>query len=228
MTRYAIYYVPHAASLLWRFGSSVLGFDADAFMDVGYPDHPLFQDPAALAWTAAPRRYGFHATLKAPFHLAPGHGAADLAADLEGFASEQRAFAVDLKLASVRDFLALVTVEPSAGLQRLADRCVSAFDAYRAPLTASDRERRHPERLSERGRAHLDRWGYPFVFEDFRFHMTLTGVLDTADRLRLEPVLTDLLALVPPRTSIDGVALFRQDAPEARFRLEHRFPFAPA
>lgn len=225
MPRYAIYFAPRESSPLWRFGSSVLGFDAESFADVAYPEHPLFADPAVLGWTAAPRRYGFHATLKAPFHLAPDRTADALATELEAFAETRSGIEVELKLGRVRDFLALVAQHPAPALDRLAEDCVRSFDPYRAPLTASDRERRHPDRLSPRELENLDRWGYPYVFDDFRFHMTLTGPLDAGEAPRFEPVLHDLFAEVPSRTTVDGIALFRQDDPEGRFRVERRFPF---
>ena len=225
MKRYAIYFMPPQVSPLWQFGSSILGFDAAAFADVDYPDHPLFQDPAALGWTAGPRQYGFHATLKAPFCLAAERTAEDLEASLLEFAEARQPFDIELKLGTYRDFLALVPVEPSSEVDRLADDCVRAFDHFRAPLTPEDRERRHPERLTARELEQLDTWGYPFVFDDFRFHMTLTGPLDLNDRLRVEPVFRELFDLVPPQTRIDAVALFRQDERNGRFRVQQRFPF---
>lgn len=228
MKRYAVYYAPAEHSPLWHFGCSVLGFDAAAFMDVAYPDHPVFQDPAALAWTAGPRRYGFHATLKAPFHLADGRIEEDLMASLAGFAEDRQAFTVRLKLATLREFLALVTAEPSQDIDRLADDCVRAFDEFRAPMTASERERRHPERLEPEQLEKLDRWGYPFVLDDYRFHMTLTGEMSLDDQIRLVPVLEEMFALVPPETSIDAVSLFVQEDAESRFGLVGRYPFKSA
>lgn len=228
MVRYAVYYMPSEHSPLWRFGSSILGFDAATSMDVDYPDHAIFKDPAALGWTARPRQYGFHATLKAPFHLAPGASAENLEACAQDFAAERLAFDIELKVATFRDFLALVPVERYAELDRLADDCVRAFEPFRAPLTPVDRERRHPERLTSRELENLDRWGYPFVFEEFRFHMTLTGVLELDEQLRLEPVFRELFDVVPPAVTIDALALFRQDEREGRFRLHQRYPFKAA
>ncbi len=91
-----------------------------------------------------------------------------------------------------------------------------------------DRERRHPERLTSRELENLDRWGYPFVFEEFRFHMTLTGVLELDEQLRLEPIFRELFDVVPPAVTIDALALFRQDEREGRFRLHQRYPFKAA
>lgn len=228
MKRFAIYYAPHEHSPLWTFGSSILGFDASAFMDVDYPPHALFQDPAALGWTAGPRRYGFHATLKAPFRLAEGRTEDELAARLDSFAAARHPFTIGLKLAAFRDFLALVLSAPSPEIDRLADDCVRGFDEFRAPMTASEHERRHPERLDPSQLEKLDLWGYPFVLDDFRFHMTLTGDMPLDDQMRLAPVLEEMFGLVPPDTVVDAVCLFVQEDAESRFRLASRHAFRAA
>ena len=226
MTRYAIYAMPSADSPLWALGSSILGYDAVTGLDADFPEDPLFEDPLSLAWSAEPRRYGFHATLKAPFELAEGRTDLQLRAELTDFAQGHHPVAFDLKLAVVGHFLALVPSTTSAGLQKLADDCVRHFDPFRAPMTPEDRERRHPDALIERQVENLDTWGYPYVFDDFLFHMTLTSDLDAADRHRLEPVLQRLLATVPLRLTIDALSLVVQHDPEGRFTVADRFAFA--
>jgi putative phosphonate metabolism protein len=226
MPRYAIYYAPHAGSLLARFGASVLGYDASTGADVEPPDHPLFRDPASLGWTAEPRRYGFHATLKAPFRLVEGRTAAELETALQSFAASRRPFDLTMTLSLVGRFLALVLAEPSPAMDELATACVRRFDLFREPLTPEDRERRHPDQLTAQQVANLDEWGYPFVLEDFQFHMTLSGALESRDRAKLEPVLRDIAAEVPLTTTVDSLALFRQEGPNDRFILQRRFDFA--
>ena len=185
----------------------------------------MFLDPASLGWTAAPRRYGFHATLKAPFHLAEGRTAPELETALHEFAAIERAFDITMNLSMLGRFLALVLAEPSPAMNALAAACVRRFDLFRAPLSPEDRERRHPERLIAPQVAMLDEWGYPFVLDQFQFHMTLTGILDHEDRMRIEPVLRDVLAHVPLQAHIDSVVLCRQDGPNERFVLQRRFGF---
>ncbi|MDX7950158.1 DUF1045 domain-containing protein [Lichenihabitans sp. Uapishka_5] len=226
MTRYAIFATPGADSELWQLGSSVLGYDAVTGLDVPFPEHPLFHDPLSLAWSAEPRRYGLHATLKAPFALAEGRTATQLRDALAAFAATRHPVAIDLTLSVVGHVLALVPAEPLEPLQHLADDCVRHFDPFRAPLTAEDRERRHPEGLIERQVESLDTWGDPYVFDDFQFHLPLTGDLDPADRHRLEPVLRGLLAAVPLRLTVDAVSLVAQEDPEGRFKARDRFAFA--
>lgn len=223
MTRFAIYAMPSPDEPLWALGSSVLGYDAVTGQDVPFPDDPIFGDPVSLAWSAEPRRYGFHATLKAPFRLAEGRTAADLSSELALFTKPREPVSLALNLAPVGHFLALVPVDPPAALGQLADDCVRHFDPFREPMTPADRERRHPESLIQRQVDHLDTWGYPFVFDDFQFHMTLTSTLTPDDRHRLEPVLRRLLQDVPLSLRIDSLALFRQDEAEGRFVVQDRF-----
>ncbi len=227
-TRYAIYVAPHAGSPLARFGASLLGYDPATGAEVDPPEHAVFQDPLSLGWTAAPRRYGFHGTLKAPFHLAGGRTAAELEEALAAFAGPRAPFDLRLTLGLVGRFLALVPAEPQPALDVLAADCVRHFDLFRAPLTPADRERRHPDQLTAEQVENLDRWGYPFVLDDFQFHMTLTSALEPRDRAKLEPVLRDMLAALPLDTVVDGVVLFRQEGPNDRFVLQRRFDFGAA
>ena len=70
--RYAVYYAPAADSALWRFGSATLGYDALTGEDLPFAVPPGCDLALWPAFTEEPRRYGFHATLKAPFELADG------------------------------------------------------------------------------------------------------------------------------------------------------------
>jgi putative phosphonate metabolism protein len=219
--RYAIYYVSAPGSDLDRFGAQLLGYDAFSGEDLPFPDAILPSVPDWRDLTRDPRKYGFHATLKAPLSLAQGRTEAELLTACESFAGASRTIPIIAPVVdSISGFIAVVPREPVAELERLAADCVSALDSFRAPLTADDRERRNPAQLTPRQREYLDRWGYPYVFEEFRFHMTLTGRLGAERR---EPVLTMLRnrfsALGLNTLSIDRMALFRQDNADCRFRI---------
>jgi hypothetical protein len=179
--------------------------------------------------TDEPRRYGFHATLKAPFHLRAGVAEADVIAALDDFAGSQRAFVLEgLRVALLSRFIALVPETPSMPLQSLATNAVEALEPLRAPLSERDVARRLQTPLSDRQKDHLQQWGYPYVFDDFRFHMTLTGALDEALRA---PVLAKLAALFHDHVGagpvlVDSVALFRQERREAPFKIIRRAPLS--
>jgi hypothetical protein len=118
-----------------------------------------------------------------------------------------------------------VPAEPSAELERLAADCVREFDGFRAALTPEDRERRNPSRLTSRQRDHLDCWGYPYVMEDFRFHMTLTGRLETERRQEVLAMLRHCFSATVSKTlPVDRIALFRQDNKDSRFRIIGHWP----
>ena len=218
--RYAIYFVPAPDTALYRFGAGALGYDCFTGTDIATFDALPVDAGAWRELTREPRRYGFHATLKAPFRLAEGRTEAELIGEFVEFSETiDSAPTIEPAVCLLQHFVAIVPVAVGAGLDRLAASCVKNFDGFRAPLTGADRSRRLAAHLTARQIGHVERWGYPYVFEDFRFHMTLTGAL-SADRQ--EPMLSylqDGLAYSHGGgpIKIDRLALLRQDHPGARF-----------
>jgi putative phosphonate metabolism protein len=225
-TRYAIYLAPPPGHPLKAFADAWLGRDPDRDARVAQPVVDGLAPERLHEITAFPRRYGFHATLKAPFRPVAGLAADALLGDLGAFAARQKPFALRLRVAELGGFLALVPAEASPPMDRLAAACVRDFDRYRAPLEEAERTRRAPERLSAAERAHLERWGYPYVLDRFRFHMTLTGPLDEPERTTVRTILEEALApqLHDP-LAVDQLALFVQTHKVAPFRVAARFPF---
>ncbi|WP_339030149.1 DUF1045 domain-containing protein [Bradyrhizobium symbiodeficiens] len=219
--RYAIYFAAGSDAALSRFGAELLGYDAYTGNELPFPHDALHVAPDWRDISADPRRYGFHATLKAPMALVSGRTEPELMAACAAFAGKARPLPVIRPVVdSISGFIAVIPAEPVDALQRLAADCVRDFDSFRAALSAEDRARRRPEKLSERQRDYLDRWGYPYVMEEFRFHMTLTGRLDAERRGPILAMLRErFAALGIGRLAIDRIALFRQDDAKARFRI---------
>jgi putative phosphonate metabolism protein len=224
--RYAIYYTPARDSALGRFGIAWLGWDHY----LGQPVPPLLtkrltRDQYAEV-TASPRRYGFHATLKAPFHLAPGLDESALCDALAALAGSQpRVTIPGLFLANLCGFVALVPAEVPGTLGDLAEATVTRLDRFRSALDPADSARRRAAGLTKRQVALLETWGYPYVLEEWRFHMTLTDTLEDGIR---ETVVEELAPLVAafacePLT-IDAIALFRQPNRETPFTVLRVFP----
>ena len=221
--RYAVYFAPATDSPLWRFGSSVLGYDAVTGEDVParVPDGYTPADWHEL--TAEPRRYGFHATLKAPFELAPGRSEAQLRAFAHNCAAGLSPVPLaGLEVAALGRFVALVPSAESVGLQRLAFSLVQAFEPFRAPLSEADLARRLKSPLTPAHRAYLEAYGYPYVGDAFRFHMTLSGSLPQEQVAPVKAALAKAYAdAMPTQTAmtIDRIALFKQETRTGRFRL---------
>lgn len=214
-TRYAIYYAPPPGDFAAR---------ANAWLSDVAPDLPgLPRPPAAL--TAAPRRYGFHGTIKAPFRLAEGVTAQMLQSDLATLAARLPVVRMDgLRLENLKGFLALTPEGDETDLLALGAEVVSRLDPFRAPLTEADIARRRPDRLSSRQRELLARWGYPYVMEEFRFHLTLTDDLPPDVAQATAAILGLWFAEVLPRPfEIADLCLFGEDA-QGRFHLLHRYP----
>ena len=220
--RYALYFAPAADSALWRFGSGTLGYDALTGEDLPFA---VPEGCDAADWpmlTAEPRRYGFHATLKAPFELAEGRSEEGLRSFCRNYAAGLDGVTLPrLSVAALGSFVALIPSSPSTELQRFAFALVQAFEPFRAPLSEADRGRRLKSPLTPAQHAYLEAFGYPYVGDAFRFHMTLTGSLPpervTPVRQALEAAHAAAIPAEPVR--LDRFALFRQDNRDSRFRL---------
>ena len=226
-TRLGVYFVPADDSPLARFGNAVLRRDAAGRPVEPGPDLP----PTPAERIERPARYGFHATLKAPFRLADGEEEAGLRAALARLAAEHEP--IPMPTLAVRrlgpdeaGFAALVLPAPLDQVDALAATCVRALERWRAPLDAAALARRRPESLEPAARERLDRWGYPHVFEGFRFHMTLSGALDGAAATRewIEALEAVRAARVGRGAVLDRLALCRESGREGRFVRVAQFP----
>ena len=228
--RYAVYFAPPAGSALEAFGRSWIGRDHVTGEPVEPPTLGGLSAGCQRAIAAFPRRYGFHATLKAPFELAPGRTREELLGALRAFARDRPRFvAPPLSLEGLSGFIAFKLSAPSPEMDALAAGCVAAFEPFRAPLALADIARRRASGLSARQDRYLMRWGYPYVMEEFRFHMTLTGRLEEPSRSvvldALRPVTGDLTRAPLP---VDAISLYEQPARDQPFLLTARFPLCPA
>ncbi len=220
--RYALYYVPSVESALWRFGSATLGYDAIASADLAFAVPPGCEALDWAAVTAEPRRYGFHATLKAPFELANGRSEASLRAFTRNYVAGRAPLPLTgLAVNALGRFVALTPSEPSEALQRFAFEVVQAFEPFRAPLSAADLARRLQSPLTPAQRAYLEAYGYPYAGDAFRFHMTLTGALPEELVPPVKAALRDAYAQAVPAEPVllDRIAIFRQDNRASRFVL---------
>lgn len=220
--RYAIYFTPERDDPLSRIAANWLG--RDPFTGTAAPMPAIGRlSPAEIAFhTAAARRYGFHATLKAPFLLAGGETEASLNKAMEVFAETVAPVTIPrLVIKQIDSFFALVPEEQSPELNRFADDVVVAFERFRAPLTEAEIERRSPDSLSPIEFRNLLQWGYPYVFEAFRFHMTLTGRVGADEAPRVRSAIEEFFGiLLDEPVPVDGLALFVEPEPGAPFHIQ--------
>jgi putative phosphonate metabolism protein len=221
MKRFAIYYAPRGGAFADA-AASWLGWDARTGSAVAQPDFEGMAD-----WTAEPRRYGFHGTIKPPFRLADGITPQDLCDAVARLAQSLRPVTMPgLTLADLGGFLALIPAGDTAALAGLAGQVVHALDPFRAPLTPADIARRRPERLSPRQRALLAEFGYPYVMEEFQFHLTLSGKLTDKIAPRIKAAAAaHFTGNLPAPFVIEDLCLFGEDE-AGRFHLLQRYPLS--
>lgn len=225
--RYAIYLAPPAGSPLEEFARNWLGRDHITGQTLQQPVVDGIDAARLRAITASPRLYGFHATMKAPFRLAGGRNIDDLHHAAKAFAKARRSFSVQLTPRSLKGFLALVPASPSCALDRLAADCVREFEPFRAQLSEGDIQRRRRSPLTPRQDAQMLQWGYPYVFDDFSFHMTLTERLAEPERDSVLAVLQrEMAPLLDEPFSVREIAIYAQAERRLPFTLDARFPFA--
>ena len=220
--RYAIYFTPDKDDPLSRVAERWLGRSAVGGQMAAPIAAGSFSAAEIAFHTAAARRYGFHATLKAPFQLAEGKSEAELIAALSKFASERKPFSVErIKLARLDGFFALVPAAPAPELDELAADVVTEFEPFRAPLTPEEVERRNPDSLTPTQLKNLYKWGYPHVFDEFRFHMTLTGRVPAAEAARMEAAIGDFFGpLLLEPLEVSRLALFAEPDTGAPFHIK--------
>lgn len=218
--RYAIYFTPPPQSALAQFGASILGYDPFARVDVARAALENISSKELAGATETPRRYGFHATLVAPFHLKSGTED-QLFEALDRFSGQFDPVSLGkLQVSVLKDFVALTPTAAIPKLDQLACRAVEFFDVFRAALRSEEIARRNNGRLSPRQRTHLDRWGYPYIFEDFRFHMSLTGPLPVADHDRFLAAFTEAARpIIGIAYGIDALSLLRQKGSASKFEI---------
>ncbi len=214
--RYAIYYLPPNGPLA-EFGARWLGWDA-----LGGAEAAMFDVPGLAEATDTPRKYGFHGTLKPPFRLAGGLDAAALSNAVADLAARTAPAQADgLSLTRLGRFLALTPTGDTTGIARVARAAVAELDAFRAPAGEAELDRRRQAGLSTAQEANLMRWGYPYVMDEFRFHMTLTGRLPKAEIADWEQKLAAHLPPLPAPFKLDEIALVGE-RPDGRFELIER------
>jgi 2'-5' RNA ligase len=222
--RYALYLAPPEP---WRsVGDQWLGRSPET----GEPIAPAAgADPRQAGWTSDPRHYGLHATLKPPFRLRPGTTAGGLDTAMRALAARTQPFDAPLQCRELRGFLAWCLADDAgaqARMRTLGADAVRSLDDWRAPPTEAEVARRRKAPLSPAHEAMLERWGYPYVFDQFVFHITLSAKLagqDLEDAKRQVQAMSEPLLREP--MPVRAVSLYVQPEPDAPFLVARHYGF---
>jgi hypothetical protein len=214
--RYAIYWAGQGAFATRA--AEWLGWDNALGLAVAQPE-------GVADWTAEPRKYGFHGTVKAPFRLAEGWDQPRLAQAFAAVCARLAPVTLDgLQIARLGSFLAMIPSGDTSALVAMAAQVVRDLDPARAALNADELARRRPQTLTPRKRALLDLWGYPHVMEEFRFHLTLSGSFPPKVLDQIEPRAAAHFGPLPAPFTLGDLCLFGEK--DGRFHLIARHGLA--
>lgn len=224
--RYAVYFGPRPNEPLHDFGKSWFGTDPETGASLPTSPLPGYSQDTHSTIIKAPRHYALHGTLKPPFVLADGteydalkQAVSDLAVTLSPVTLSP------LYLKDLSGFLALCPAEPSPSLRILAGRCVTELDQFRRPASESEIEKRRAAGLTPDQDANLLRWGYPYVLDEFRFHITLTSRLQEKDRQAVAAALSPRVSLIlTAPTVLQDLCIYGEPDDGSPFRIVARIP----
>ena len=219
-SRYAIYFMPDGAFA--EFGAHWLGWDPHTRTETkGFTLEGLPRPREVLI--KSPQKYGLHATMKAPFRLAEGETEAGLMSAFNGFCKTHKtACAGQLQFSNFGGFLSLRPSSPVQELKQLAAACVTAFDKFRSPATPQELARRRKANLTAAQDDLLQTWGYPYVMDEFRFHITLTGRVDLSEAEQITTVLKPMLNPLLTKPFAIADLVLAAEGQDGRFCIRER------
>jgi hypothetical protein len=223
--RYAIYFTPPPGDFS-QLATTWLGWDLAQGSTVPHPD---IAGVNVAAITERPRKYGLHATIKAPFTLAYSTTEQELTDALAAFCAGHPTVTLGgLALTQIGRFLALTPAGDTSDLNGLASAAIQSLDRFRAPLGDAEFDRKNRPNMSDRQRQLLRQWGYPHVEEFFRFHITLTGPIPDAEIIQVRQAIEAyLMPAIPAPFDIDSLTLCGEDM-DGRFHQIARFGLGKA
>ena len=218
--RYGVYYTPRPGAL-GDFGKSWLGWDPVEGEAAAHPKIEGLPRPLAEI-RATPRKYGLHGTIKPPFFLADGTDADGLAARFDAICATLAPVTLDgLVLARLGGFIALKIDGDQTPLANLAGAVVRELDTFRAPPSDAELARRRKANLTAAQESLLAQWGYPYVMEEFRFHITLSGRLGREVEATMNALAPHIEPLLPRPFEVDSLTLVGEDS-NGMFHEIHR------
>ena len=223
--RFAIYFAPEIDSNLHSIGSQWLGRDSNSGKSINQPNIKGISSSYLYTVTKTPRRYGFHATLKAPFRLNKEFTLKDLCSQIQRLSALSKTFSITLKVGKLGNFIALMMDPNEQKMQNLASNLVETLDYFRAPLYQEEIDKRRMSTLTTREDKNLLKWGYPYVFDDFRFHMTLTEKIScrSDQELMVSAASSHFSKDLENAIKVSSISLFVQESSEADFLQIEQF-----
>src|SRR5471032_2375452 len=207
--RYAIYFCPSSDSALGRLGRDWLASSTDA------PELPGISAERRNALLVKVRRYGWHATIRAPFTPMGNVTYADVRRAITSVAHARASFELPLHIHRLAGFLALRPCIDGIAPRQLAATCLKSLLPLCAPLSNEVLDRRSVV-LDADEVTLLQDYGYPYVLDRYRFHLTLSAPATESEEHAMRQWLAPRVAELPSM-QVDALSICREVTPDDAF-----------
>jgi hypothetical protein len=212
--RYAIYFCPTGDTALGRLGHDWLAESTPA------PELPGISAERRNALLVKVRRYGWHATIRAPFTPLAEVAYDDVRRAVISVANACASFELPLRINHLAGFLALRPPVDEDSPRQLAATCLGALLPLCAAPSGEVLERRSTG-LDAHEISLLQSHGYPYVLDRYRFHLTLSAPATEPEEQAMRHWLEPRVAELPP-TRVDALSICGEVTPGSAFELIER------
>ena len=226
--RYALYFVPGEPTEFHELGARWLGRDAYSSKRLASPPCRRVSEETFLELTSKPRRYGFHATMRAPFELLDGSTETDLARALHELCTSFSPFEISVSPQIKNNNLVLQLDDPSELMDLLHRKCLQSVEAFRAVPSPAYLARRRRANLSANQDKLLLKWGYPYVLDEFDWHMTLSSIVSDHELLQAfyRDAVDHFHSIMNRPQIVDSMTLCRQASQDMSFEVMEQRKFS--
>lgn len=225
--RYIISFAPKSTSMFWKLGALWFGYDAsrNAYTkNTLVPGMPKEHHDAAV--TTA-RRSGFNIILTGPFQLTAGMPEELLKTTISLYCQSLSTLQTGpLSIIETAHKLSISAQEISPQVQKLADDIVLEFNAFRLPANPLPEDSPIRAALTPGQLKNLIEWGQPYIFEELKFQIPLTGRLPEKMSGPLKSFLEGrFIECLKTGFEIDNLSLFRLSGTKDPAELVDQFNF---
>ncbi|MEU8642057.1 DUF1045 domain-containing protein [Streptomyces sp. NPDC048674] len=222
----AVYIIPSQDSRIYQFGSSVLGYDIYRAQAI-----PASQDLTfARECVGESAEYGFHATLADALYFSSEQQIERVRAEVRFLSQEFKPFHLDGLEPAVSPHdgrAAIIRAQDSSGtVESIHHELVSRV--YRLAVSSTYLTGQTTKALpgdGQRAQMMLERYGSPFILENFMLHFTVCGSCpEEATSGIVDGVRQKMGGILRERVFVDQIVLVTKRPGQSRWTIEESFP----
>ncbi|MCX4813417.1 DUF1045 domain-containing protein [Streptomyces sp. NBC_01239] len=223
----AVYIIPSPNSSFYKFGSSTIGYDV--IREESIP--PSVSTAGLRQYVGESAAYGFHATLAEALYFTTQNSIERVRSEVKFLSRQFKPFRLNnlrVEVSPHDDTALVVRADDESGtVECLHHELVSRIyglgvsSTYLAGSTVKALPRESP-----RAQLMLDRYGSPFIFQDYMLHFTLCGACppEGGQEEALSVLRQELSNIGETEVMVDRIVLLTKKPGEPRWKVDESFP----